>query len=127
LHLLLWQRAGADLCAQRQFYESGIVLHVPPKDSTRTFHARTRRWSFPTTRRWDGQGRTRFHNEVWDLTLFERDTEVGLDLWAYMQRSRFKTGEEPFNFLGLVMLNGKAGARIGYQEHSNLQKLPGQA
>jgi len=36
-------------------------------------------------------------------------------LGVYASGVGFKTGEEPFNFLGLVMLNGKAGARIGYR------------
>jgi len=65
--------------------------------------------------------RLRFAGEVWDLTLREAETEVGVDLLSdYMPDIDYRGGEKPLQLLNLTVLNGKAGLVVESQEYPNL-------
>jgi hypothetical protein len=67
-------------------------------------------------------------SEVWDVTLEEPGTEIGVDLIkAYTQDINYLDGEEPRAELYLVVLRGKASVRIDAYHHSNLKGPPGGA
>jgi hypothetical protein len=72
--------------------------------------------------------RLRFDKEVWDLTLEEPDTEVGVDLLRlYTPDINYLDGEDPRAELYLCMLRGKASLRVDGYHFSNLQAPPGPA
>ena len=65
--------------------------------------------------------RLRFADEVWDLTLQEPDTEVGVDLLhAYTANINYRDGEKPLTLLNLTVLNGKAGLVVEAREFPHL-------
>ena len=64
--------------------------------------------------------RLRFAGEVWDLTLLEPDTEVGVDLLqAYLGDINY-LDEAPFRALDLFVFSGRAGVKVYDREYSNL-------
>jgi hypothetical protein len=72
--------------------------------------------------------RVRFWDEVWDLTLEEPGTEVGLDLLTHYTRDiNFRAGEEPRAELYLCMIAGKASLRVGSFDYKGLKAPPGPA
>ena len=61
--------------------------------------------------------RLRFASEVWDVTLLEPNTEVGVDLLEYYTRTiDYHTGEAPVQEAYLTVLKGKAGLKFDYRE-----------
>jgi hypothetical protein len=70
--------------------------------------------------------RIRFHKEVWDFTLEEPGTEIGLFLIGRHFGS-FESGLGPHAELFLCVLKGRASVAIGHEEHSQLHPPPGSA
>jgi hypothetical protein len=65
--------------------------------------------------------RLRFAGEVWDLTLGEPDTEIGVDLFqVYTSDVNYRDGEAPLQQVYLYLLSGRAGVKIDYHEYGNL-------
>ena len=65
--------------------------------------------------------RLRFAGEVWDLTLREPDTEIGVDLFqVYTSDVNYRDGEAPLQQVYLNLLSGRAGVKIDYHEYGNL-------
>ena len=57
--------------------------------------------------------RLRFADEIWDLTLLEADTEIGVDLIkAYTPNIDYRDGEKPLEAVYLAVLTGKAGVVV---------------
>jgi len=72
--------------------------------------------------------RVRFEKEIWDLTLTQAETEVGLDLLRHFTRdSNWREGEEPRTEMYLCILKGKADLKCGAYTFNNLQAPPGAA
>ena len=64
--------------------------------------------------------RLRFAGEVWDLTLLDPDTEVGVDLLqGYTADTNYRDGEPPLQELYLTVLAGRASIKIESREYSN--------
>jgi hypothetical protein len=64
-------------------------------------------------------------SEVWDLTLEEPGTEIGLDLLKqYTPRENYQDGEDPRMELYMLVLKGKASVQIGFEHYSNLPGAP---
>jgi hypothetical protein len=125
VHLLLWGSVPEQLYLP--LLESGAKLHVPANgiDADVTL-SRGRIVLSNHKAAGPAVARVRFHSEVWDLTLQEPGTEVGLDLLGFYPIDvAYKTGEGPLAKLILVVLKGKAGLKIGYEEYSQLREAPG--
>jgi hypothetical protein len=94
--------------------ESAVVLHPNEKfDADLTFD----RGRIVLSNHKDQEAahcRIRFHSEVWDLSLEEAGTEIGLYLTGTHQDS-FESGVSPFSELFLCVLKGKAVAVIGHE------------
>jgi hypothetical protein len=72
--------------------------------------------------------RLRFEDEVWDLTLSEPGTEVGLDLFRqYTSDVNYRDGEAPQARLYLSVLQGKADVRLTPFSTRTLTAPPGPA
>ena len=64
--------------------------------------------------------RLRFAGEVWDLTLLDPDTEVGVDLiQAYLGDVNY-LDEAPFRGVDLFVFSGRAGVKFESREYANL-------
>ncbi len=101
--------------------ESAVRLHQPAPgfDADLTLD---RGRIFLSSRRANGpvKVRLRFAGEVWDLTLLDPDTEVGVDLiQAYLGDVNY-LDEAPFRSLDLFVFSGRIGAKIDDREYSNL-------
>ncbi len=67
--------------------------------------------------------RLRFETEVWDLTLEEPGSEVGMELLKYYDRnSDYSRGEEPVAILYLLVLQGRASLAVEYNQYPNLSR-----
>jgi hypothetical protein len=88
-----------------------------------------------TNKKADGPVKVRVHfnadgtkpAETWTLTLETPDTELALDLFGSYPRDvpfQLKGGPGPTAALFLVMLNGKASAKIGREVYDNLEPSP---
>src|SRR5205807_149603 len=71
--------------------------------------------------------RLRFwREEVWDITLEEPDSTVGVELWSvYPPDMRFSGGEEPIVQLVLYVAGGTAQVQINYSTFGDLKAPPG--
>jgi hypothetical protein len=67
--------------------------------------------------------RLRFRDEVWDVTLAEPGTEVGVALWG-RRLQPYGDGEGPQLECWLFVLKGKAGVKVRYVEHRDLEAAP---
>jgi hypothetical protein len=124
VHVHLWGNLPE---FQRQFplplLESAAVLHAPAKgfDADLTFDrgalliANHKEKANEAAR-----VRVRFHDEVWDLTLSEPGSEVGLTLWG-RHVTPYGSGEGPHAELYCFVRKGKVGVRVRYVEHPDLQ------
>src|SRR5262249_40456796 len=64
--------------------------------------------------------RLRFAGEVWDLTLLDPDTEVGVDLLhGYTADTNYGDGGRPWQELYRPLLAGRASIKIESREYSN--------
>jgi hypothetical protein len=83
---------------------------------------------FLSTTRAPVKVRLRFDKEIWDLTLTQTGTEVGLDLLRqYTPDSNWRGDEEPRTEMYLCILKGKADLKYGAFTFNNLQAPPGTA
>jgi hypothetical protein len=65
-------------------------------------------------------------SEIWDLTLHEPGTEVGIDLNKHYTREiNYLDGEDPRMELVLQVLRGRAGLKVEAVHHPNLTPPPG--
>jgi hypothetical protein len=72
--------------------------------------------------------RLRFSGEIWDLTLNQPNTEVGLDLMRQVTRdSNWRAAEEPKALAFLCVLQGKANLKIDKYFDHVLEAPPGPA
>src|SRR5262249_1477559 len=73
--------------------------------------------------------RLRFLQEIWDLTLTEPDTEVGVELVKrYVPQIDYQSGEEPLAQAFLTVQRGKATLKeTNYHEYPPLEAPPGPA
>jgi hypothetical protein len=108
--------------------ESAVVLHKSATfDLDLTLlrgriYLRNRKWKGPV------KVRLRFEGQVWDLTLSDWGTEVGVDLIkAYTPDSDPKKGEEPRAELYLCVLSGEAELQVDAFHTHSLEAPPGPA
>src|SRR5207253_482370 len=71
--------------------------------------------------------RLRFAREVWDLTLEEPNTEVGVEIVREYPIDRDYTNEDPQTTLHLCVLRGKAGLKYDTYHYRSLEAPPGPA
>ncbi len=72
--------------------------------------------------------RVRFSDQVWDLTLTEANTEIGLDLLRhYTADGNWRAGEAPQTEVYLCVLKGKASLTRDSYHQSSLEAPPGNA
>ncbi len=63
--------------------------------------------------------RIRFHQEIWDLTLADQESEVAIELFGQCQPyTREPGGSEPYLRVFLFALKGQAQLRIRYELHT---------
>jgi hypothetical protein len=105
------------------FLESAVALHVPAKglDADLTLDRGaillTNQKDKPVT------ARVRFQGEVWDVTLEEPGSEVGVTLLG-RHTLPYGSGEPPRYDGFLVVRKGRASVRVGpYVEHDNLEPV----
>lgn len=123
--LLLW--GNLDEAVRSPSLESAVTLHAvgnqpgaPDVDLT----LNRGRIVLTNQRAEPARIRVRFHEEIWDLTLQDQGSEVGLDLIG--REGGFESGDGPLAALQLLVLKGQARLKIGYQEYA-LQAPPGPA
>jgi hypothetical protein len=64
--------------------------------------------------------RLRFAGEIWDLTLLEPATEIGVDLSNVYTRNIDYHDEAPLQEVICYLITGRAGIKIDYREFGNL-------
>jgi hypothetical protein len=107
--------------------ESAVVLHKSDRFALDLTLLRGRVFLSNQARDGPVAVRLRFEREVWDLTLQEPGTEVGVDLLKHYSRDiNYRDGEPPRAELELSVLKGRADLRYDYQTH-HLQAPPGPA
>ncbi len=128
VHLQLWGSLEAFTPANPFLLESAVVLHANPDfDLELTLH-RGRIYLSNHKDKGPATVRLRFQHELWDLTLAEPGSEVGIDLFSHYTRDiDWQGGEEPRTELYLYVLQGKAGLRDGFHEYPNLEGPTGPA
>ncbi len=102
--------------------ESAVKLHKPEAgfDADLTLD-RGRIYLSNHRRQGPVKVRLRFADEVWDLTLLDADTEIGVDLIkAYTPNINYRDGERPLEALYLAVLTGKAGVVVEPREYPEL-------
>jgi hypothetical protein len=110
--------------------ESAVVLHKNPDfDADLTFE---RGRIYLSNHKDTGAARVRLRfgpadaPEVWDLTLSEPGSEVGIDLTKRCsQEINYLEGEEPRMILVLQVLKGKAGLKVDANHYPALTAPPG--
>jgi hypothetical protein len=106
--------------------DSAVVLHQTKDFDADLTLQRGRLYLSNHKEKGPAKVRLRFDREVWDLTLDEPGTEVGVDLLRlYTRDIEYHRGEEPRADLFLCVLRGKAGVKIDTYHFSNLQEPPG--
>ncbi len=114
---------------QLDVMESKLILHVPPLgidadftlESGRVFitHPTAKGEKFEPVR-----VRVRFKEEVWDVTLLDPNTEVGIDLTGYYGEgvpfSLEPGGPAPTSEVLFGLLSGRAGLKLKFQEYPAL-------
>ena len=129
--LLLW--GNLPEFVQLPLLESAVTLHHNPAlDAELTLH---RGRVYLTNRKDKGPARVRLRfqprsagDEVWDLTLEEPDTVVGVELWSvYPQGPRPQDGEEPIVSVVAYVARGRASLKAGYFTFGELRAPPGRA
>jgi hypothetical protein len=110
--------------------ECAVVLHKPDKgfDTDLTLE-RGRLYLSNHKDKGPAVVRLRFEKEIWDVTLEESGTEVGVDLLrTYTRDINWVDGEEPRAELYFCVLQGKASLDINtYRKYSNLEGPSGPA
>jgi len=72
--------------------------------------------------------RVRIGEEIWDLTLGEPGTEVGIDMMRHYSRDiNYRDGEEPRTEVYLCALQGKAALKIDTYHRYEVEAPPGNA
>jgi hypothetical protein len=110
--------------------ESAVVLHKDPDFDLDLTLNRGR--IYLSNHKETGAARVRLRfgpaaeREVWDLTLSEPGSEVGVDFSKHYTRDiKYLEGEEPHMKLVLQVLNGKAGLKVGARHYPRLTAPPG--
>ena len=125
VRLLLWGN-------QPEFYhwpllESAVTLHHnPDADLELTLH---RGRVYFTNRKDKGPARIRlrfWREEVWDITLDDPDSTVGVELISnYPAELKVRDGEEPEVAVFLYVARGPAELKAGYATYGDLKAPPG--
>jgi hypothetical protein len=105
-------------------YESAIVLHANDKFDADLTLDRGRIVISNFKNQGPARCRLRFQGEVWDLTLEEPGTEVGV-LISGRHLGAFDSGLGPHELLVLSVLKGEISARIGHDEHFQVRSPSG--
>jgi hypothetical protein len=64
----------------------------------------------------------RFHDQTWEVTLHDGQSEVGLELLGLPPGgAAFRTGESPRAALYLFVLKGAAGLKVGFRDYPDVQ------
>jgi hypothetical protein len=67
------------------------------------------------------QVRLRFANEIWDMTLLEPGTEIGVDLAkVYTRSTDYRNGEAPLQQVIWHLITGRAGVKYENREFGNV-------
>jgi hypothetical protein len=131
VRLLLWgtlPELNATNPAGSFLYESAVTLHAAsPFDLE--FTLERGRVYLSNHKDAPAQVRVRFHKEIWDLVLQERETEIVLEMNShYLPGMNYNDGEEPLIDVTLYVLKGKAGLKYdSYHELPNLKGPTGPA
>jgi hypothetical protein len=124
IRLLLWgnlQQFSEEPAQDVPVRESGIVLHAPPAPLDGDFTVDRGRLVISNHKpAGAARVRVRFHDEIWDLTLADNETEVGLELWGIYRpgtpfRKEPRPDEVPYEVAGLFVLKGHVTLRTDYQ------------
>lgn len=128
VHLLLWGNVPQQIQTPLPLLESAVTLHAVSADKPDTpevdFTLERGRVTITNQKSEPVRVRVRFQEEVWDLTLQDPGTEVGVEILG--REGGFQTGERPLAFLTLFTLKGHAQIKIGYHRYA-LQAPPGPA
>jgi hypothetical protein len=113
----------------KELFECAAVLH-PPAPGVDADLTLDRGRLYIANRKRQGPARVllRFENEVWDVTLEEPDSEVGVDLLrAHTRATDWQNGEEPLAALFLFAVKGRAGVKENYRGEVFVNAPPGPA
>jgi hypothetical protein len=109
--------------AQDLLMESAVQLHQPEADFDLDLTLDRGR-IFLSNHKTEGavQVRLRFASEIWDMTLLEPGTEIGVDLSRFYTRDiDYRGGEAPIQVAIWYLITGRAGVKFDYREFGNLR------
>ena len=127
VRLQLWGTLP-EITKHPSLFESAVVLHANPKfdleltlERGRIFLANTSADKKPV------HVRLRFEKEIWDVTLAEPGSEIGVDLFRnYTRDIDWQNGEAPRAEAKFCLLAGTGGLQVDYRDYPNLA-MPGPA
>jgi hypothetical protein len=98
--------------------ESGVVLHVNPKRDADFTLERGRVVISNHKDKGPANVRIRFAKQIWDLSLADKASEVGLDMFGNCQPSTKESpGGDSFIEARLYALKGEIQLKLNYEEH----------
>jgi hypothetical protein len=128
VHLLLWGNLAEFFTIP--VLESAVVLHVPPPDFDADFTLEAGRVVLSNHKaEGEAKARLRFHDQVWDISLLDGDSELALELWGIPTAGFKKDADppvEPAAQLYLINLKGQANVKARGETYL-LREHPGAA
>ena len=107
-------------------FDSAVIVHKTADFQADLTPPRGR--LYISTKKPNAKVRVRFSGEIWDLTLQEAGTEVGLDLIRlYLGDSNWVAREEPRTIADLCVLKGKVSLKIDTYFYNDMEMPPGAA
>jgi hypothetical protein len=105
------------------FLESAVVLHVPSKDFDADFTLDRGAVMLTSHKDKPAAVRIRFHREIWDVTLEEPQTKVGVALLG-RHVLPYDAHEPPRADCILIVRSGRASVRVSpYVEYGNIEPV----
>src|SRR5262249_26339434 len=107
--------------------ESAVRLHKNPEFDADLTLDRGRVYLSSHKQNGAAHARLGFAGEVWDLTLEEPGTEVGVEIVREYAIDRDYNNEDPLTTLHLCVLRGKGGLKYDTYHFRSLEAAPGPA
>jgi len=104
--------------------ESAAILHSNPRYDLELTLERGRIFLANIKDKGPVRVRLRFESEIWDITLSEPDSEIGVDLFKMLPTNVDWRSQQPRADVVLTLLKGKAELHLQYNKFENLQ-MPG--
>jgi hypothetical protein len=118
VNLTLW---GSIYEFASPFLESAVVLHAPPKGRDADFTLDRGAVLLTNAKDKKSVVRIRFHKEVWDVTLEDQGTEIGVGLLS-RHVTPYGSGEPPSAGAFLLIRKGQASVRVSpFTEYEKLE------